>query len=156
MVRLFDATKNGPEDLLELLPSIAGECDLLLKKIDKKEQKQMLFGKRKKLIQFFDSENSEEKYMKVQALSNMAKLVFLSQGILLPEVDLQTNPETPVTPLSLLMTASVGKILTPVVHTWIGKIISDERESISEKEIQILKEIGVTKKLANIDEALFQ
>ena len=32
MVRLFDATKNGPEDLLELLPSIAGECDLLLKK----------------------------------------------------------------------------------------------------------------------------
>ena len=156
MVQLFDATKNGPEDLLELLPSIANECDLLLKKIDKKEQKQMLFGKRKRLIQFFDSENSEEKYAKTQALSNTAKLVFLSQGILLPEVDLPTNSEMSVTPLSLLMTASVGKILTPVVHTWISSLISDERTSISEKEIQILKEIGVTKKLANIDEALFQ
>ena len=176
MIKLFDTTKSGPDDLLELLPSIATECDLLLKKTDKKAHKHYVFTQRKKMIEFFDNKYKSEGeivdyivFSKADALLKMAKLVFLSNGILLPEEedeingnknnnanDDDNNNNNTMTPFSLLMIPTVGKILTPSVHTWLTNISTNDIESITEKEVDILREISVTKKLSNLDDELFQ
>jgi len=172
MIKLFEATKNGPDELLELLPAIATECDLLIKKTDKKVLKQTLFSKRKEMLGFFENTlksdaNDELVFVmsKSESLSTMAKLVLLANGILLPSDDVGSsnynnnnniNKSFAVTPFSLLMTPSVGKILPPILHKWLSEVSNNNSETVTEKEADILRQIAVTKKLANIDEALFQ
>ena len=102
---------------------------------------------------------------KSESLSTMAKLVLLANGILLPSDDVGSsnynnnnniNKSFAVTPFSLLMTPSVGKILPPILHKWLSEVSNNNSETVTEKEADILRQIAVTKKLANIDEALFQ
>ena len=141
---LFDGAKKGPGALLSILSGMENDLDLLLKKTDKKAQKQYLSGLRKSYLKELSISKSVG-----EALSHMSRAIFLANGMIFPSsMDL----------FPLLVLPLPGKLLPVHIHAWLQNTfvnVGNGEGSVDEDAMAIFTQLAATKKLASLDEGLF-
>jgi hypothetical protein len=156
LTKIFEATKAGPSALLDVILDIeqTNGLDLLIKRMDKKEQKAHASLVRKQLLAELSKASST-----VDALPRMARCIFFANGMVFPE-----NAEV-LDLFGALMLPLPGQILPVHIHGWLSRnfLVNPEDVCSGIKEFHIeqvvserLVELGATKKLANLDQELFQ